>query len=408
LREDIAFGAVPAGLAWQPGDVDVFLPFGASQHASQDDRRRSEAVWEIVIAHVKRLLPLLYSPSEHHAIPRVKSSNMYDDPDTFIGPPDSAFWGGLSGPDGEWVDDEDDEVMEAKSEATQPEELPLVPNEEEHKIVEALSFEEPENPIQARTYSRARLRQLARGEPPFAGAGEGAHRVLAKLEAHGLLDGNQTDVLGLPRAYKVGRVANIEVVLEGLSHGDDLAYSSFEVERMEWATFFTSNRGPTLESFSTRPWRLPATINLVQYHGEPLDPLGAPRLEQMYFACTHAPRVPAALIGTFDLMPPRVAIGVEPGSARHRFTLAAETAQTIATRELGLTKFTWGPCYLNSVHNPDHDDEPDEPEDRQLHMAMLRGPVRTQLKRIMKYEYRGFKLPGAEDGLVARHHMVDL
>ena len=78
---------------------------------------------------------------------------------------------------------------------------------------------------------------------------------------------------------------------------------------------------------------------------------------------------------TFDLLPPQVAVRVEPRSARLRFCFGSDAAAAaIKQRELRFTANTWGAAYKGT-----------EP-------VRLLEVARAQLHRIGKYRRRGFTL----------------
>ena len=160
-----------------------------------------------------------------------------------------------------------------------------------------------------------------------------SHEKLRELSEQGLLEGG--GVVSIQKRYRIARVVDITASV----HRQDRTVKNLAV-------------------------RFPVKVNLVQYHGEPLDPL--------------------ALVGSFDLPPPQIA--VRPcalDSARPVFELTPEARQAIETRELRFTPYTWGPCYVRA-------DE--DLEEEGLPKKILRVPVRVQLERIDKYVGRGFRL----------------
>ena len=155
---------------------------------------------------------------------------------------------------------------------------------------------------------------------------------LRKLWEQGLLE--EDGVVGIPRRYRIARVMDIE--------------ANVKCETVKHAAV-----------------RFPSTINLVQYHDEPLDPL--------------------ALVGSFDLPPPQIAVRpCEHNSARPVFELTPEARRAVQTRELRFTDYTWGPCYVHAAREDD--------ETLNLPAKIIRTPVAVQLGRIRKYVRRGFRL----------------
>lgn len=392
LREELHVGVGPG---WNPGDLDIFIPYGARYDDSVEAKQQSRAVWEAVLAHVSQLLPLVFGPTQLVRKVQVDYDRYEHDQ---LNPDDDP-----SHDEQPCAGDDEQRYAEDMVEAAAASDARAATEHEreefkEPEFKERELFQEPFEPLAARTYTRGTLLRMA-NELELHGPQPGC---LATLEKHGVLAGSPADVLGRPRPYKIARVSKImPVVKAGRTHDDDLC---FVTENYYERVFQDGNSirssvtqvgprhshdGPTAAAEAAerqrekrghdrRSWGIPCEVNLVQYHGEPLEPL--------------------ALVGGFDIVPPRVAVSVEPGSARHRFTLAPETAEAIAASELRLSQYTWGPCYPRpSAWGMTLEELSVEEEEQYVNRSIYVGPVRTQLFRIAKYEARGFRLtPGRE------------
>ena len=147
---------------------------------------------------------------------------------------------------------------------------------------------------------------------------------------------------GLPARLGAARPVQVERVAEILPFG-------YRECRLTTCSF-----GPA--------WPLPLKINVIQY---------STRLAHS------APLAPLDLVGSFDLVPSRVAMRVD-ADLRVHFTACSETLTAISKRELRLSKWAFGPARDGS------------------HEAVEEA-VNKQLHRIFKYETYGFKMPGGRE-----------
>ena len=211
-------------------------------------------------------------------------------------------------------------------------------------------FEEPAQPSAASTYTRGELRDAVTNEIPDhiqeqdgimlpVEVMERTQIMMRSLMNAGMLDGPNEDLLGLPRSYKVARVVDLRAAWGA---APEEIPDGFRVDSLVPDV-------PFLKS-----WACPRHINIVQYHGEPISPL--------------------ALVGGFDLLPPQVAVGVQPGTARLHFECSAPARKAIAARQLHFTPNTWPTSYQGSD------------------VECILKAAWVQVRRIQKYVDRGFEL----------------
>jgi hypothetical protein len=320
-------------LGWTPGDLDIFVPFGCPSAAPAKVIQTSQAVLDAVTQHVLDLLPHTRGPSRTVPTYEVVHRSGYDEP---IGNYDPRELG--EGP----ASDEDAPTAQ------------VTPTASSHR-----PFVEPEEPKTGETYTRGMLRAAAAADlrdlindhendhendpssDPIALPYSILRGTQRSLLDGGLLDGRSDEILGRPRKYKVARVIDVFCTLR--IDGETFRYKSCK----------TAGQHED-DDLLCEEWRCPKKINIVQYHGEPLAPLH--------------------LVSGFDLLTPQIATGVTPGTAQLHFLCTPEAEETIKARELRLTPNTWGASY--------HGTEP---------LGLLRAAW-AQLRRIEKYEERGFKL----------------
>jgi hypothetical protein len=317
------------------GDVDVFIPFGSSKYEDAAELERSKVVWRAVIRHVESSLLQIFTERE-------------------VGPERITI--NLHPGDYDYPRSDDEDLPPDDSDEERP---PIQVQRYLQRLDFHKRFHAPEEPIIGHTYPLALLRRMAMGmsrvelggalhEDEYVGDEHVLCSKLGTLLSRGMLDGDAT--AGLARGYRIARVIEVSANIR-----DSEAYESM------W------------------PVQFPTTINVIQYFGEPLEQL--------------------ALVSSFDLPPPQVALRVEEGSALARFDLTAAAQEAQLTRELRLGKYTWGPCYLLPAHRfrsaADVDELPTSPRP----FDILNKPVRAQLSRIDKYVDRGFRLPPAQPNL---------
>ena len=337
---------------FEPGDVDVFIPYGASSEAEAEVQERSDRVWLGVIEHVEAMMPLLYTTEEiGPAVELVtrRVTTRGDDYDEMMAMLDADYDAMLM------AEDEDvlgagpaqvggDANPMAGSADAPPQEV--MERRENQRWRARARFVEPRVPRTGAEYPVSLLRRMAAGMTrdeltqgvdvdvdDFA-LPEISTRLRPLLQA-GMLDGDA--MLGRPRGYRIARVVEIKAEIRRRDR------------RMPWLQF-------------------PSKINVIQYHNAPLKPLN--------------------LVASFDLPPPQIALSVCPGSARPHFELTPGARAAMGTRTLAVGPNTWGPCYMRGWRtNGEHDDAPPRPID------IWAGPVRVQLARMSKYVARGFKMP---------------
>ena len=318
---------------WEPDDLDVFIPFGCAHDSPAEEVARSGAVLTAVQQTVSELLPLL---QEHvteilvttRGIRGGEYPDELDDPFAQMGMSDE--------------DEEETETELSRQTVTATVAPPLT------------RFEEPEQPKLPHSYTRQHLRAV--GQMPFPlivppeedggeedGGGlhavetrdmlERAHKGLGRLFRLGMLDGDPQERLGRSRPYKIARCVDVET-----RHATGGAERGLRVDYLR-------------EDFG---WAFPKKVNIVQYHGPPLAPI--------------------ELVAGFDLLPPQVAVVVAAGAARARFDVPEDAMSAISHGELRFGRYTFSPSYSGAAP-----------------LDLLRA-ARNQLKRIYKYQARGFKL----------------